>query len=58
MKKCSHSDLARPGCRFRAQIFRPEDFAKLTTPSAVASVASRLLIDAAATLLCEEGIDD
>src|SRR5712664_2905575 len=31
------------------EIFRPEHFAKLTTPSAAVSVASRLLIDAAAT---------
>src|SRR5215475_4393972 len=32
-----------------AKLFRPEDFAKLTTPSAALSVASQLLVDAAAT---------
>src|SRR5262249_51295702 len=32
-----------------AKLFRPEDFAKLTTPSAALSVASHLLVDAAAT---------
>src|ERR1043166_617044 len=32
-----------------AKLFRPEDFAELTTPSAALSVASQLLLDAAAT---------
>ena len=32
-----------------AKLFRPEDFAELTTPSAALSVASQLLVDAAAT---------
>src|SRR5207244_6330111 len=41
-------DRAKPQQKF-GEIFRPEHFAKLTTPSAAVSVASRLLIDAAAT---------
>src|SRR5262245_31680504 len=32
-----------------AKLFRPEEFAELTTPSAALSVASQLLVDAAAT---------
>src|SRR5262249_55018530 len=32
-----------------AKLFRPEDFAELTTPSAALSEASQLLVDAAAT---------
>jgi len=32
-----------------AKLFRPEDFAELTTPSAALSVASQLLVDAAAS---------
>src|SRR5262249_11422276 len=32
-----------------AKLLRPEDFAELTTPSAPLSVASQLLVDAAAT---------
>src|SRR5262245_52133942 len=32
-----------------AKLFRPEDFAELTTPSAALFVASQLLVDAAAT---------
>jgi len=32
-----------------AKLFRPEDFAELTTPSAALSVAPQLLVDAAAT---------
>src|SRR5881296_590871 len=32
-----------------AKLFRPEDFAELTTPSAALSVASQLSVDAAAT---------
>src|SRR5213594_2792457 len=32
-----------------AKLFRPEDFADLTTPSAARSVASQLLVDAAAS---------
>src|SRR5262245_18349170 len=32
-----------------AKLFRPEDFAELTTPSEDLSEASRLLVDAAAT---------
>src|SRR5262245_29663191 len=37
------------GVVISANLFRPEDFAELTTPSAPPAVASQLLIDAAAT---------
>src|SRR5262245_62769041 len=38
-----------------AKLFRPEDFAELTTPSAASSVASRLYLVPQPPLLCEEG---
>src|SRR5215510_758978 len=45
----SASPIGRSLNRSSANLFRPEDFAELTTPSAAHSVASQLLIDAAAT---------
>ena len=56
VQKCREATLVRAdGVVSSAKVYRPEDFAELTTPSARTKVASRCFLTAHPPLLYQEG---